>query len=738
MAKKKKRKEVKKSKDYVIELQGIVLLLICIVGCCPFGIVADIIKGFASFLVGVWWAEALILVGICGIFMIVKRHKPEFFTAKLVGLYIIIASVCILSHVGYINNLNSENIDVNNFKIVENGVEVIQATVANMLDFVNNGTKLSGGGIVGAFFASILCGLLTLNGTMVVAITLIVCGAIMFTGVSIYDLYKKTKEGAKKAAARVHHSNPKANDKEEVTGTNEVVISSIDELKNNEKEVSKEEVSIVKPVESGDNKNYKYPPITLLNKPAKGNNKDNQDAIKHNVPILIQVLKDFGIEGKVVAAHVGPAVTQYELEIKAGTKVNKILSLNREIALALAAKDVRIQAPIPGKNTIGIELPNKSISMVNVREVLTSVPASLSNSKLLSVLGRDIMGEPRWMEINKTPHLLVAGSTGSGKSVCINSILASILMRTKPDEVKLVLVDPKKVELSIYNGVPHLMAPVVTDAKKANIALKKIVAEMERRYDVFEESKTKNITSYNKYIDKKNESLADNDKAKHMPYIVVIIDELADLMLVAAKEVEDSIMRITQMARAAGIHLIVATQRPSTDVITGVVKANIPSRISFAVSSGIDSRTILDMTGAEKLLGKGDMLYLPQGENVPIRIQGTFISEEETKAIVDFVCAQQKAKYDNTLTMESDDANATTMVESKDDYEEPLYNEIVEFVVTQGKASASLLQRRFRLGYNRAARCIDLLEERGIIGPSNGSKPREVLVKLDNNSTQND
>lgn len=740
MAKKKKRKEVKKSKDYVIELQGILLLLICIVGCCPFGIVADIIKGFASFLVGVWWAELLILVGICGVFMIIKRHKPEFFTAKLVGLYIIIASVCILSHVGYINNLNSETIDVNNFKIIENGVEVIQATVANMLDFVNNGTKLSGGGIIGAFFASIFCGLLTLNGTMVVSITLIVCGFIMFTGVSIYDLYKKTKEGAKKAAAKVHHGDKKVKDKEEITDVSkEVVISSIDELKNNEKELPKEEVAIVKPsLDSNSNKDYKYPPITLLNKPAKGNNKDNQDAIKHNVPILIQVLKDFGIEGRVVAAHVGPAVTQYELEIKAGTKVNKILSLNREIALALAAKDVRIQAPIPGKNTIGIELPNKSISMVNVREVLSAVPSSLNNSKLLSVLGRDIMGEPRWMEINKTPHLLVAGSTGSGKSVCINSILASILMRTKPDEVKLVLVDPKKVELSIYNGVPHLMAPVVTDAKKANIALKKIVAEMERRYDVFEESKTKNIISYNKYIDKKNETLADCDKAKHMPYIVVIIDELADLMLVAAKEVEDSIMRITQMARAAGIHLIVATQRPSTDVITGVVKANIPSRISFAVSSGIDSRTILDMVGAEKLLGKGDMLYLPQGENVPVRIQGTFISEEETKAIVDFVCSQQKAKYDNTLTMEEEDENATTMVEKKEDYEEPLYNEIVEFVVTQGKASASLLQRRFRLGYNRAARCIDLLEDRGIVGPPNGSKPREVLVKLDNNSTQND
>ena len=741
MAKKKKRKEVKKSKDYVVELKGILLLLICIIGCCPFGVVADIIKGFASFLVGVWWAELLILVGICGIYMIVKRKKPDFFTPKLVGLYIIIIAVCILSHVGYIKNLNSDTIDINHFKIIDNGVEVVQATVSNMLDFVNNGVKLSGGGVIGAVFASILCGLLTLNGTMVVSITLIICGSIMFTGVSIYDLIKKTREGTHKIKDKVHREKKPKEDVEmpEVTDANHgVVISNIDELKNNPE--PKEEVSVIKSVDDvdSDNKNYKYPPITLLSKPSKGNGKANQDAIKQNVPILVQVLRDFGIEGKVVAAHVGPAVTQYELEIKAGTKVNKILSLNREIALALAAKDVRIQAPIPGKSTIGVELPNKSISMVNVREVLSSVPTSLSDSKLLSVLGRDIMGEPRWMEINKTPHLLVAGSTGSGKSVCINSILASILMRSKPDEVKLVLVDPKKVELSIYNGVPHLLAPVVTDAKKANIALKKIVAEMERRYDVFEESKTKNITSYNKYIDKQNESLPEGEKNKRMPYIVVIIDELADLMLVAAKEVEDSIMRITQMARAAGIHLIVATQRPSTDVITGVVKANIPSRISFAVSSGIDSRTILDMTGAEKLLGKGDMLYLPQGENVPQRIQGTFISEEETKAIVDFVCSQQKAKYDNTLTVADEDANATTMVEEKDDYEEPLYNEIVEFVVTQGKASASLLQRRFRLGYNRAARCIDLLEDRGIVGPANGSKPREVLVKLDNNSTQND
>ncbi len=744
MAKKKKRKEpVNKNKDYMVEIKGILLILIAIIGFCPFRPVSDVIKGFAAFLVGAWWALLLTLVGIAGIFMIIRRKFPNFFTVKLVGLYIIIIAILMWSHKGYINSLSSESLDVNNFDIIENGKTVITETVNNMLSFATNHGPIQGGGIIGAVFASIFVSLLTLDGMVVVAVTLIICGFIMFTGISIYDVLKKAGSGVKKVGNKIHKHPKDGNEEDDEVVTtdinnhndNHIVISSIDELKGNEvseENVPEKVISNNNSMEDGeqDNKNYTFPPITLLNKPSKSSGKDNQEAIKNNVPILQQVLRDFGIEGRVVAAHVGPAVTQYELEIKAGTKVNKILSLNREIALALAAKDVRIQAPIPGKNTIGIELPNKSISMVNVREVLTSVPGSLKDSKLLSVLGRDIMGEPRWMEINKTPHLLVAGSTGSGKSVCVNSILASILMRAKPDEVKLVLVDPKKVELSIYNGVPHLMVPVVTDPKKANIVLKKIVSEMERRYDVFEESKTKNIISYNNYIDKQNEKLPESEKIKRMPYIVVIIDELADLMLVAAKEVEDSIMRITQMARAAGIHLIVATQRPSTDVITGVVKANIPSRISFAVSSGIDSRTILDMVGAEKLLGKGDMLYLPQGENVPIRIQGTFISEDETKAIVDYVCNQQKAHYDNSFTMDEEEEHATTMVEKEEDYEEPLYNEIVEFVVTQGKASASLLQRRFRLGYNRAARAIDLLEERGIVGPSNGSKPREVLVKL--------
>ena len=480
------------------------------------------------------------------------------------------------------------------------------------------------------------------------------------------------------------------------------------------------------------NLNYKLPPISLL-KLSKGNNdKENVESVKQNIATLERVLGDFEIPGKIKECHIGPSVTQYELELKAGTKVNKLLSIQKEIALNLAAKDVRIQAPIPGKSTIGIELPNKVNSAVSFREILSKLPEPNEKSILAVGLGKDIMGSVKWAEINATPHLLIAGATGSGKSVCINCIIASILMRTRPDEVKLVMVDPKKVELSMYNGVPHLLTPVVTDPKKASIALKNIVREMENRYQIFEDTKCKNIGAYNKMCE------TNTDYVK-MPYIVFIIDELADLMLVAAKDVEDSIMRITQMARAAGIHLIVATQRPSTDVITGVVKANIPSRISFAVSSSIDSRTILDQTGAEKLLGKGDMLFKPMGENVPIRIQGAYVSDEELQKIVDFTISQQKANYDHSITedmseVSSDSGKYDDGYESKEEYDDPLYNDIVDFAMEFGKISSSLIQRKYRIGYNRAARIVDLLEERGIIGPQNGSKPREVLIKKDSNN----
>lgn len=749
MAKKKKRKNSdSKNKNNLYELKGFGLLLIAIIGCCPFGIVADIIKGFSAFLVGTWWAVLLVFVGICGIYMIVKREKPNFLDAKFWGLYIMGIAILTLSHTAYLNKIDT--IDVENFRFVDDTITVLEETIDSVMYFVKSdgNTLISsmenlGGGVIGGIFSSIFVALLTLNGTFVVSIALIVCGFIMFTGLSIRDMFVNAKNKIGKIASSIEKpekgvkvETSDSDDYEEDYSDGKRAITRTELHQTRTETIVNEETGEVTEVEIVENVNWEYPPINLLNKPSKNNNKENQEAIKRNIPTLEQVLRDFAIEGKVVSVKVGPAVTQYELEIKAGTRVNKILGLNREIALSLSAKDVRIQAPIPGKNTVGIELPNPIITMVGVREVLLRAndqDKSL-NKKLMAVLGKNIEGECCTMEIDKMPHLLVAGSTGSGKSVCINSILASILMRTKPDEVRLVLVDPKKVELSIYNGVPHLLTPVVTDPKKANVVLQKIVSEMENRYELFERSESKNITSYNDRLKKENETKSDSEKAKLMPYIVVIIDELADLMLVAAKEVEDSIMRITQMARAAGIHLIVATQRPSVDVITGVVKANIPSRISFAVSSGTDSRTILDMVGAEKLLGKGDMLYLPQGINTPIRIQGTFISEEETKALVDFVCKQQKANYDKRLNQTQEEASAITGLEgNRDANEEPLYNEIVDFVVEQGKASTSLLQRRFRLGYNRAARCIDLLEDRGIIGPQNGSKPREVLVKYSEN-----
>lgn len=742
MAKNKKRKEEKKkSNGYQTELIGVLLVILSIIGFGAYGPVGRMVKAFGIFLCGTWYFIFLLSLMAIGIYMMIKRQSVKFYTTKLIGLYILIISILMLSHTKYLEE--------NGLK----GMEILSETVNNFLASTKVVADAQGGGIIGGLFSLLFVKLVDLKGTKIIIIAFFVCGIFLFTGMSVFDIIKKAsskaKSGLKKAHDEIKNKSPKVKESpKDVKDDNKIVVSSMDELihMSDEKEIEKEipevkhEQEVKEPKGSAnalldaiDNIGYIYPPISLLSKGKKGNEKENTDLIKINIPILEQVFHDFSIEAKVVAANVGPSVTQYEMEVKAGTKVSKILSINREIALALGAKDVRIQAPIPGKKTIGVEIPNKSISMVTVREIMEKIPKEKENSKLLVTLGKSIMGSPVFCEINKTPHLLVAGSTGSGKSVCINSIIVSILMRTKPDEVKLVLVDPKKVELSMYNGVPHLLAPVVTDPKKANIALKKIVVEMENRYDIFSNNGVKNIEGYNNMIDKKNSNLSTEEQLKKMPFIVVIIDELADLMLVAAKEVEDSIMRITQMARAAGIHLIVATQRPSTDVITGVVKANIPSRISFAVSSQIDSRTILDMGGAEKLLGKGDMLFLPMGENTPIRVQGTYLSEEEISAVVNHTISQQKARYDETLTMDEEEMHATTMVESKDDYDEPLYNDIVEFVVTQGKASASLLQRRFRLGYNRAARAIDILEERGIIGPNNGSKPREVLVKVEKN-----
>lgn len=735
MAKKKKRKIEKEAEiknSYTIEILGVLLIFVIVIGIWEKGAIGEIISKFAKYLAGSWSVVFLVLLSFIGLYMIVHRHKPKLMGMRIFGLYIALLGALMFAH--------SKMVIVN----AESMSETIKETINTFIQSMDNNAMIPGGGIIGAFLASICVKLVAVEGTYVIASLLIVYGFIKVSGHSVIDVFRvlinkirKSKKAREKDQAEIEAAD------NEYENDNKVIVSSVDEIIDTKPKTKEKEV--IEPVHEEDlsdieisGAGYMFPPISLLKKPQNKNSHENQADVKENVGILEQVFADFGVEGKVVAINIGPAVTQYEMEIKAGTKVSKILSLNREVALALGARDVRIQAPIPGKKTVGVELPNKVTSIVTVREILEAVPKSKDDSKLLAVLGRDILGNPIYFEINKTPHLLVAGTTGSGKSICINSIIISLIMRTRPEEVKLVLVDPKKVELSVYNGEPHLLAPVVTEPRKANIALKKIIVEMERRYDLFSDNGVKNIAGYNTLVEKKNETLLEEQKLRKLPYIVVIIDELADLMLVAAKEVEDSITRITQMARAAGIHLIVATQRPSTDVITGLIKANIPSRISFAVSNSIDSRTILDMVGAEKLLGKGDMLFLPLGENTPLRVQGTYISEDEISNVVNYTIAQQKAHYDNTLLMDDEEMNATSMVDSKDATEEPLYNEIVEFVVTQGKASASLLQRRFRLGYNRAARAIDLLEERGIVGPNNGSKPREVLVKIEPKNNDED
>ncbi|MEG1311578.1 MAG: DNA translocase FtsK [Romboutsia sp.] len=459
--------------------------------------------------------------------------------------------------------------------------------------------------------------------------------------------------------------------------------------------------------------NYKKPGIELLNKVDKKADDNGRKKVLKNASLLEKTLADFGVEAKVNQVTVGPTITRYEIQPSPGVKVSKIVNLTDDIALSLAAKSIRIEAPIPGKSAIGIEVPNEEAQMVGLRDVLESDEFKKFDSPLAMALGKDISGKPIIGDIGKMPHLLIAGSTGSGKSVCVNTLINSILYKANPDEVKFLLIDPKVVELASYNGIPHLLIPVVTDPKKAANALNWAVVEMNRRYKLFADTQVKDITSYN---DKSEDKL---------PKIVIIIDELADLMMASANDVEDYICRLAQMARAAGMHLIVATQRPSVDVITGVIKANIPSRIAFAVSSQTDSRTILDMGGAEKLLGKGDMLFYPLGAAKPVRLQGAFISEDESEKVIDFIKNQvtEEVKYEDTI-MET--ISKTNISKASD--EDDLLSTAIEFVVESGQGSASMLQRKFKIGFNRAARLIDSMQERGIVGQNEGSKPRKVLM----------
>jgi len=744
MAKKKKTKDSNNSNSYSVELTGLILILIGVIG-FGFGFIGSILKKFAMFLAGSWWIIILITLIILGVYMLYKRKMPKFSDQKLIGLYVFFIILLVASHFEFLSITgNPKEILMETYNNYMERISTITAT--NALNTSGVTTIVIGGGFIGALFTAALYGLFGKTGTIVILVLLGIFASVLTFNVNLSNIFKKLFSLIKiKRKSKNEQENidaiPISNSddiKEIPTNKTEekekIIITSMEELKT--KPIVEESLEKNTKQEEAESEGfYRLPKFSEIFDPLKPKKTNNTSFTQSNKEILERVLKDFGIAAKVVEIHIGPAVTEYELTVPPATKVSRILNIDKEIALALAAKDVIIQAPIPGKSTIGIEIPNPTISSVTLREVLESPQNLKSDAKICAALGKDIMGTPKVFDLTKMPHLLVAGSTGSGKSVCINGIIASILMRYKPTEVKLVLVDPKKVELTNYNGIPHLLCPVVSDPKKASLTLQRVVTEMDNRFQTFSDKEVKNITGYNDMIEKYNKKHPESPQSK-MPYIVVIIDELADLMLVASKEVEDSITRITQLARAAGIHLIVATQRPSTDVITGLIKNNIPSRIAFAVASQIDSRTILDQRGAERLLGKGDMLYFPMGESSPTRVQGCFVNDNEIKRLIDYCKNQATAKYDSTFESVSQNTSSGSGNSAVGGDDDDAYNDVVEFAIQTGKISASLIQRRFRFGYNRAARMMDLLEARGIVGPQNGSKPREVLVKLEKNDVE--
>ncbi|AEF17304.1 MULTISPECIES: FtsK/SpoIIIE family DNA translocase [Thermoanaerobacterium] len=605
-----------------------------------------------------------------------------------------------------------------------------------VLDSIKHGLNGSGGGIVSAITVFVLVKFLGVIGSWLFLISTLIISIILITDISLiesiksvyrqmykliekYKNKKKTLEFNNENILRdiVEKPDEKKLSRKKIANNEEqqlkIIQPYLEEKEETEekKDQSEDEVKISKIENKGRTyENYIYPPIELL-KEGIPHQKVNNNLIIENAKKLEETLKNFAIDAKVVQVSRGPAITRFELQPSPGVKVSRIVSLTDDIALSLAAPSVRIEAPIPGKSAIGIEVPNEKISVVTLREVIDTKKFRESKSDLTIGLGKDIAGNIVIADLSKMPHLLIAGATGSGKSVCINTLIVSLLYKASPDKVKMILIDPKVVELNIYNGIPHLLTPVVTDPKKAAGVLNWAVNEMTERYKAFAENNVRDIEGYNKIhgIDT-------------MPKIVVIVDELSDLMMVSPAEVEEYICRLAQMARAAGIYLVIATQRPSVDVITGVIKANIPSRISFAVSSQIDSRTILDMSGAEKLLGKGDMLYYPIGESKPIRVQGAFISDKEVEEIVNFLKSNaNEPKYEEIIVESKSTLN-------KEIEEDELMNDAIKVIVETGQASISMLQRRLRIGYARAARIIDQMEQKGIISGYDGSKPRQILL----------
>ncbi|MET3576771.1 DNA translocase FtsK [Bhargavaea ullalensis] len=788
MAQKKKRKKTASKKKkrtglhpLTYELSGLVMTGLAVITFFELGFIGRALGNLAKFLFGNWHPALPLMFVVFALLLMVKRQVPALRNRLVAGLLLILGSLTLFSHV----LLFTERYESGRLQTTSALKETWIILITD--GGITEGGVSLGGGMVGGLLFAMFHVLFDSTGATIAGIIMLSMGLVLLTGKALVPyLAEKIPEAAgnlremidrdraeaktdKKTATRTEkrksdrkerkRSKEQAADKEPVhtltvsevsvpAGHHEEaepaprpqpIISSFTERAERSADAASkdhgaaggaeepageqaESTVEIGSISEGEpvNEDYVLPPVTLLSPPPESDQSGEYSAIQHNAEKLEKTFHSFGVRASVTQVHLGPAVTKYEVMPDTGVKVSRIVSLSDDIALALAARDIRIEAPIPGKSAVGIEVPNSEVAIVSLREVLESRNNSKPDSKLMVSLGRDIAGDAVLAELNKMPHLLVAGSTGSGKSVCINGIIISLLMRAKPHEVKLMMIDPKMVELNVYNGVPHLLAPVVTDPRKASQALKKVVAEMERRYDLFSHTGTRNIEGYNHHIDEWNE--ANEEKHPRLPYIVVIVDELADLMMVASSDVEDSITRIAQMARAAGIHLIIATQRPSVDVITGIIKANIPSRIAFAVSSAVDSRTILDSGGAEKLLGRGDMLFLPAGASKPTRIQGAFLSDQEVEEVVDFVISQQKAQYQEEMI--PSDVEETAPEEETDE----LYDEAVDLVRSMQQASVSMLQRRFRIGYSRAARIVDQMEMRGVVGPHEGSKPRQVLL----------
>ena len=733
----KKTKKAKKAKNNIPTLSKeayrslyfVISILIVILSVLQMGIIGRFFDSFFKYLFGSFsYIFYLIIIAIPIYYILDKKLKSP----------ILVASVFIL-----IDFL---------FQLVLIGNK--DTNYISFSDIYNSKVSLYGGGIISYYPVKLLIYLLSYYGSLLIVISAIITIIVLYLNINYRSFVLKIKYYVSNAFERdtyveekesnIEPSEFEINNTEDLNNENSneqryndikdkelvVDIREFPEEENTDEivasrptkrriieEVKEEPTQEIDKIEVNEESydNYVLPPITLLNNPTKKQTVTKGDIVEKS-KILQSTFNNFGIEVKIVKAIVGPSITQFQILPTPGTKVSKIVNLSNDIALNLAAKDVRIEAPIPGKSLIGIEIPNSVNELVTMKEVFVN---DKDNSPLSVALGKDVSGEAMFTRIDKTPHLLIAGSTGSGKSVCVNTIITSILLKNKPDKVKLIMIDPKMVELSIYDGIPHLLTSVVTDPLKAADVLHKVVLEMESRYREFARTRVRNIEGYNKIAEK-------DPDYKELPYIVVIIDELADLMMVSSKEVEESIARIAQKARAAGIHMIIATQRPSVDVITGVIKTNIPSRIAFAVSSSVDSRTILDKSGAETLLGKGDMLYLSADSSKPVRIQGAFLSDDEVEKVVDFVKSQSEAQYDPNMTPSEVSSQSGG---SSADEADPLYKEVLLFIAKTQKASASLLQRRFKIGYNRAARIIDMLEEDGYIGPVDGSKPRKVFLE---------